>query len=205
MRLWLGMFFLAMITAFPAFAEEYTYAPEGCDFIMTFPEEPRATQRCHDKVSDKCTLMTSFTKVYDMDAAINIYVSCKPTETDLRGQFTPDARRTSLLARPGVDTLEVYDVTHSENEKAVMSALLGAGPTPSGKDVMVYVTQLWVSKSSVFTMEAELIGHDISEADKLFSDILGSLHHKDLKPENPNEKSEETEAEPDTQPEAKKE
>lgn len=174
----------------PALAEEYTYSPEGCEFVITFPEEPRATQRCHDIIQDRCTLMASYTQVFEMDATLNFYVNCEPTERNMREDYTPDALRTMLLARPGVDNLEVYDVTYSETDNATTAALLGAGPSPGGQDPMVYVIQLWVGESSIFTLEAELIGKGHDEADTQFADILRSLHHKDWQPETAEEPEE---------------
>lgn len=174
---------LILVLSFPAMADEFVYAPDDCEFKMVFPDEPYAARRCHQKMQDKCDLVTGYTQVFGVDATINFYVTCKPAEPHFRENFTPDIIRTTLLARPGVSSLEAYDISYSENDLATMSALLGAGPTPNGQDVMIYVTQIWVGDGSVLSLEGELIGDGVDEADKLFGKILGSLRHKDWKPE----------------------
>ena len=40
---------------------------------------------------------------------------------------------------------------------------------------MIYIAQLWIGQKSAMTVEAELIGDALSEADQLFSDILRSV------------------------------
>lgn len=188
---------LLAVLSVPALAQEgFKYSPEGCEFEIVFPEEPYASRRCHDEMQERCDLMTTYTRVFDLDATINVYVSCRPLGEGNRAQFTPDMLRTSLLARPGVKDLEVYDITFQENEHALMGALLGAGPTANANHAMIYVAQIWVGDNSLFTLESELIGPQIEEVDRAFADILRSLHHKDWTP------SETSEAEDGDRPEA---
>ena len=191
---------IILLTSSPTKAQEYTYAPQGCDFKITFPEEPHTTRRCHTKIADRCDLMSGYTKVFGLDATVNFYVSCKPNEEDLRESFTPDVLRTSLLARPYVESLEVYDINHGETDLAKMSALFGAGPTDNGNDVMLYVAQIWVGENSTLSLEGEIIGHDVPEADELFADILASLHHKDGPPPTEPKDSETEPSENESEP-----
>lgn len=187
-----------MLLAFPARAEEFVYSPEGCEFRMVFPDEPHAVRRCHPQFADKCELMTGYTKVFDLNATINFYVSCKPAPQDYRKQFTKDLMQTTLLARPGVDKLEVYNMDYQDTADGVVGVLLGAGPTASGNDPMVYVAQLMIGNTSVFSLEAELIGQQIVDVDKSFADILRSLQSVKAadaaKPPPPAEKEEAEEA-----------
>jgi len=153
---------------------------EGCDFEMAFPSEPFTTRRCHPMMQDRCDLMNSFTKVYDLEATINFYYSCKPIEQAQRVNFTQDAVQIMMVSRPGVSNLETYEMTFdSDNENYSRGALLGAGPSPNGQDVMIYMTQIWVSDKSVLSLEGELIGAQHEEADKIFSEILYSMRYKD--------------------------
>lgn len=177
-----GVTALLMIFAVSAHAEEFTYSPEGCDFQITFPDEPYATRRCHDQMRDKCTLMTSYTQVIDLDTTINFYVTCKQSKESLRDSFTPDLMRTSILARPGVQNLEVYDISYDETDNATMAALLGAGKSANGNDTMLSVIQLWIGDKSVLSLEGELIGQQTEKSDRIFADILQSLHHNDWQP-----------------------
>ncbi len=183
MRLWLNFLVMLLITA-PATAQDsdadgYTYSPDGCEFEITFPEEPYTVNRCHDKMSDKCQLMSSYTRVFDLDATVNFYLTCEPTSQSRRQEFTPDLLRTSLLARPRVSRLEVYDINLKDTDEAMMSALVGAGPSPVGNDNMIYIAQIWVGDESILSLEGELIGDNTVAADQLFADILRSLRHKD--------------------------
>ncbi len=178
MRLLLNTLFF-LVLSFPVLAAEFVYSPEGCDFQITFPGEPFATRRCHDQMKDKCSLMTSYTQVFDLDATVNFYVSCTPSAKNFRKDFTPDLMRTSLLARPGIENLEVYDISYNETDNATMAALLGAGNSANGNNEILYVTQLWVGNGSVLTLEAELIGKQTEKSDRLFADILQSLRHND--------------------------
>ncbi len=166
-----------------AAADEFVYSPEGCDFKMTFPDEPHAARRCHDKIRDKCDLMTSYTQVFGLDTTVNFYVSCTPAEKDFRKEFTSDLMRTSLLARPNIDLLEAYDISYQETDDAAMAALLGAGESPNGNDQMLYVVQLWVGEHSTLNLEAELIGAQTEESDKYFATVLRSLMHKNAQVE----------------------
>lgn len=187
MRLLLSVTLGLMLLSGPAFAQQqggYLYSPAGCDFQVSFPAEPRLTKRCHDELPNKCSMMTTYTQVFSLDATVNVYVSCQPTSTNARKDYTSDLLRTSLLARPGVSDLETYDITFSETDKAIMGALLGAGETPNGNDVMIYVAEIWAGDNSVFTLEGELIGKQSEDADKIFGTILRSLHHKGDKPDD---------------------
>lgn len=183
-----------------AHAQEFVYSPEGCDFRLTFPGEPHAVRRCHDKLTDKCDLMTSYTQVFELDATVNFYVSCKPSPENFRKDFSTDLLRTSLLARPNVDLLEVYDISFNETDEALMGALMGAGRSPSRNDEMVYVTQIWVGNNSVLTFEGEMVGVQKEEVDQLFADVLASMRHKDWPEQQKTEKpaAETTPPAPDT-------
>jgi len=202
MRLLLSTLLIIFMT-FPALADEYVYSPEGCDFEITFPEEPGTMRRCHDKLPDQCDMMHGYTKVFGLDATVNIYVHCEPGDENLRDSFSPDTMRTALLARPGVDRLEVYDISHDNGDLAETAAIIGAGKTPNGNDVVIYVGQLWVGDNSMFTMEGELIGSDVEDADFLFADIMRSLRHKDAPPFDPQPKTTENNAESTSENESK--
>lgn len=199
---------LCIAASLPARAQEsdagYTYSPDGCEFEITLPGEPFSTRRCHDEMPDKCALMTGYTQVFNLDATVNFYVSCKPDNTGLRKQFTPDLMRTSLLARPDVQQLQVYDISYNDTKEALMGALFGAGQSKSGGDEMIYVTQLWIGDNSVMTFEGEMIGQDIPEAEEMFAKVMASLHVKtaaagEEKPE-PEESAKKEDAEPKPAP-----
>ncbi len=181
----LAALLLLALPAAQASAEQdgYVYSPEGCDFRMTLPSEPQRTRRCHPYMRDNCALMDGFTKVYNMQSTINIYVTCEKTSRDTRRDYTQDVLQTLLLARPGIDDLETYQLTFEENERETVGALFGAGPSPTGYVApMIYVAQFWVGEHSMMTIEAELIGENYDPADQAFAAILHSIHHVDFTP-----------------------
>ena len=47
-----------------------------------------------------------------------------------------------------------------------------------GRTSTIYIAQLWIGKKSAFSVEAEVIGEGVDDADKLFSDILRSIGPK---------------------------
>lgn len=157
----------------------YEYAPEGCEFEMRLPSEPATARRCHPMMPNECALMDSFTRVFDLAATVNIFFSCKPIGGATRSNYTEDALRIMLVSRPGVTDLETQEIAIDERENFTRAALLGAGPSQNGQDVMIYTTQIWVGDKSVLTMEGELIGAAHEQADLLFADILHSLRFKD--------------------------
>ncbi len=183
-------------------AGEYLWAPDDCEFQMTFPGEPHAIRRCHNKMPDKCMEMTGYTEVFELDATVNIYVSCNPSEISLRKDFTPDLLRTTLLARPNADLLEVYDISQSDTPDALIGALFGAGESPNGNDQMVYIAQLWVGNSSLLTLEAELIGTQSDDVDKAFANILATLKPKNEHPVTPEAPAKEEKPAAETPPPA---
>jgi len=150
----------------------FPYRQPGCEFEIVFPKAPYTTRRCNPELPDNCELMTSYTQVFDLSATLNFYVSCKPVEESVASQFTQDIMQTPLLARAGASRLQTQETAYDQNDNARMAALLGAGKAGSGNGDLLYVSQIWVGKKSIMTIEGELIGSANDEADIMFADIL---------------------------------
>lgn len=155
----------------------YIYSPEGCDFQVLFPQEPFNTRRCHPDFPDQCDIMTSFTKVFELDSTLTFYVSCSPLPQGEYNQFNADVMRTLLIARGG-NRLETKETAYNEVDDVKMASVIGAGDANNGTDILLYISQIWVSETSLFTIEGELVGNGNPDADQAFANILRSLGRK---------------------------
>lgn len=165
----------ALLLALPASAGEFAYAPEGCEFRLEFPGEPYNSRRCATDESSICREMTSYTKVFRLDATLNINVTCNPAEEKMYERYDGDVMQATLSAMLGKNQLDDYQTGYQEFDVAKEAVLLGTGP--SGNNDRVLVAQLWIGHKSVFSVEAEIIGES-PEADEMFSAILGSIRHE---------------------------
>lgn len=177
MQKWLSVLCATFLMISPAMAEGYKYQPEGCDFMVELPSEPVDTQRCHPQIPDRCEIMQSYTKVYELDATINFYLSCRPVSENILREYNRDMMSATLMAQPGIAELETYNTSYKEHDTYVVGGIMGAGPTPNGQNVQIYSASLWVGENSVMTVRAQLIGAEHEEADKQFATILRSISH----------------------------
>ena len=165
-----------LYTCLPAAAEEYAYAPEGCEFRMELPGEPSLSRKCSPDNPEICRDMTGYTKVFGMDATINVSVTCNPAPPQMYDQYNGDVMQATMEAMMGKDQMADYETGYQEFDVAKEAVLLGIGKT--GNSDRVFVAQLWIGRKSVFTVEAELIGQKTEESDKMFADILHSIRHE---------------------------
>jgi len=165
---------LLLFAPAPARAMDYVYAPEDCEFQMTFPDEPFTTRRCHPDMPDRCELMTGFTKVYDLAVTMNFYVSCKPAARAY-SHYDRELVRTTLIAMAGRSMLDDFETSFDDEGGVKRGAILAAGRSYNDRNDMLYMGQLWVGQHSVMTVEAELIGEPFDETDHDFAKILQSV------------------------------
>ncbi len=153
------------------------FAPDFCDFEMTFPEAPLTSERCLP--SGQCYTLQTYTMVYDLHTTVDISVNCTPSTTESFGQYSKGVMKAALAGMIEERNLDTYDINYSEDEKTKSASLTGTGKT--GAQDKIYTAQMWIGQNSVFTVQAELIGgaHDV--ADKSFGDILKSLKTKEGK------------------------
>jgi hypothetical protein len=176
----------ALATA-PVSAADYSYAPENCEFRMTFPGEPYKTRRCQADAPDVCRDMTSYTKVFGIDATVNVNVTCNKAEDKMYERYSGDVMQATLAAIMGENHLEDYQTGYQEFDVAKQAVLMGMGKT--GSSDKIFIAQLWIGHKSVLSVEAELVGGPLEEADKMFSDILHSIRHESWKDGGPPEKA----------------
>lgn len=153
------------------------FAPDFCDFELTFPEAPMQTQRCVP--SGECYTVYSYTMVYDLQTTIDISVNCTPSTPANFKRYTQVVMKAALAGMIEERNLDTHDISFKEDAKTKSAALTGTGKT--GTQDKIYTGQLWVGQNSVLTVQAELIGgaHDVADAS--FGDILQSLVIKEGK------------------------
>ena len=151
----------------------YRYGPEYCEFEARFPSEPYITQRCDHEDGDQCFDHVSFTQVFGLDSTINFRIICNPVESSVISDYSGEVMAATLRAMSKQTHVDVQNTAYREAASYKQAGLVGEGL--SGNTQMIYIAQLWIGQKSAMTVEAELIGDALSEADQLFSDILRSV------------------------------
>lgn len=161
-----------------------TYAPDGCEFQISFPEAPYRGKRCDPGDPANCTDATTFTKVYGLDATIAYTVSCNPTPKDQFDQYSDNVMKAALFAMAQPSHLDKSQTGFGVLPQAKMAVLLGSGKAANGDDVL-YTSQIWVGHKSIFTIEGRLSGSYNPDSDKLFAEILKTARIRDKTPDKP--------------------
>tara|TARA_X000001036_G_C20676820_1_gene804495 strand:+ start:311 stop:904 length:594 start_codon:yes stop_codon:yes gene_type:complete len=152
----------------------HRYAPDFCDFEVTFPDEPDTKEQCNDK--DQCYDRLSFTKVYGITASVNFRFICNPISESVYDDYGEKIMMTTLRSMTLRTVAKELNGTFREDDKFKQAAIVGEGIV--GRTPMIYIAQMWIGKNSAMTVEAELIGDEHQDAEKLFTDILRTIHHK---------------------------
>ena len=183
-----------MLFRSPATARAFDYAPEGCEFIITFPEEPSSARACNPEDPKDCYMVGQFMRIYAMDSALRISSTCNRAEDGMLERYSGEVMEFTLksMSRNKADDPQTG---YNDLGFAKQAILLGGRVDEDGSE-NVYMAQIWIGKDSVMTVEGEVTGADNPDADQLFSTIMGSIRHKsqtettDQPPENKEEKTE---------------
>lgn len=185
-----ALFVLTMLAAAPAMAQKgapektvpptkktdagYVYAPEGCEFTMTFPTEPYNGRLCAPDNPKNCMPQTTYTKVYGLDATVNFNVTCNPVSADIFGRYNQDVMQITLAAMANKNRLDSYETGFQQvGDHAKQAVILGTGRT--GDSEKLFMAQIWVGRHSLMTVEGEVVGPSHEEAEGLMADILSSI------------------------------
>lgn len=147
------------------------FAPDFCDFEVTFPEPPTRAKKCIPDQS--CYDVYSYTMVYDLRTTVDISVNCTPSTPETYKRYDEKVMRTALAGLASGKNLSEKTMRFQQLEGARTASLAGTGV--SGTEDKIYTAQIWAGPHSVFTVQAELIGAAHPEADKSFSKILSSI------------------------------
>ncbi len=154
------------------------FAPDFCDFEITFPEKPLLAEKCIP--GSQCFNVNSYTMVYDLQTTVDVSVTCTPSTPAAYKQYTDGVMKAALAGMIDDRNLTSHDIKISPDKDNVKSAAItGVGKT--GTQDKIYSAQLWIGQNSVFSVQAELIGSAHDVADKSFRDILQSIKRKDGK------------------------
>lgn len=164
-------------------SSESTYAPDHCDFEVTFPEQPFIGKRCPQgasRGSPKCYDITNYTMVYNLRSTVDISVTCVPSPLKNFDRYNDRVIQTVLNGMSKSAEINEPSINITEKENHRIGTLIGTGTQDKqrGKQNRIYNAQIWVGKNSIMTIEAKLIGRTHHEADAVFADILKSVRVK---------------------------
>ncbi len=211
LQLWIASLTLAMtilVMILPSLAlaaEPSTYSPETCNFAITFPDKPYISRRCDDDDQSRCYDMVSYTQVYPISATVNFRVICNPVGEDIYKQYSGEVMEATVKAMTKRSVVQTFESSFREETHYKQAGLVGEGKV--GLTPTIYIAQLWISHSSILSVEAELIGQPHDEADQLFSSVLKSVrfveeeeNQENESKEKPEEKKEKKEIKPSQTP-----
>jgi hypothetical protein len=159
--------------------DPFVYAPDGCDFQITFPEAPYNTRRCPDG-GKQCYQLTTYTMVYDLRTTVDISVTCNPSTPADYMRYDENVMRKVLEGMVARKSIEQYNIGFQQYETVRAATLTGTGST--GRQGKIYTSQIWAGQNSIFTLQAELVGEAHPHADAMFRDVLKSLQMKKAPP-----------------------
>jgi len=162
----------------PALAAPFTYAPESCEFQITFPEKPFIEKKCGSNVKD-CAEIVSYTKTMGGNSSTNFRVTCTSLSLSDAKKYTPEIIEETLKQLAKSNNLIPYDAQSFEKDGYRNSSTISLSER-DGKP-LIYNGQIWVGKTSMLTIEAELLGEQNNVTEKTFADILRGAHPKDVK------------------------
>ncbi len=167
----------------PAMAEPFTYAPEKCEFSMTFPEKPYVEQKCTGGETKQCAEIVTYTKIVSPESSVNFRIICSNPPAAELARYTPEVMKETVKQLLSDATLDGAEPKASELEGYKVASTVSAGMR--GEREIIYTAQIWIGKTSLLSLEGDMSGPQHAESDKLFAEILGSMHPKDrpTKPE----------------------
>ncbi len=170
--------FLILLCIHPAFAQEKLktpkYEPDYCQFSAKFPNEPYITKRCDGDDKSTCYDLISYTKVFDdVQTSVRVEIICNPSTPAMYKEFDEKVMKSTVHAMTKGSVIEAYEVNSRQEENYRQAGLLGKGK--KGLEDTIYIAQLWIADKSIMSVEAELIGKQSEESDKVFADILRNI------------------------------
>ncbi|MFK7840594.1 MAG: hypothetical protein AB8B83_09740 [Bdellovibrionales bacterium] len=151
-----------------------TYSPDFCEFEVSFPSEPYIARKCESP--DRCYDLVSYTQVYEMASTVNFRVICNPIGEEILNAYSQEVMKATLKAMTKQSVVQEFNTTYREEETYKQAGLVGEGL--SGRTPTIYIAQLWIGKQSALSVEAELIGEPMMDADTLFRDVLAGVQVK---------------------------
>lgn len=157
-------------------AEGYVFGPNQCGFAVTLPEKPYSLTKCEKARPDQCYDLHTFTRVFSMQTSLHIDLICNPVDPKTIERYDEDVMKATLRAMTDKNTITTREIYSRTGEDFKQATLLGDGM--QGRTPTLFLAQLWIDDHSAFSIEAEIVGEALEEADQIFSTILHSITHK---------------------------
>lgn len=170
-----------LLSATAAQAEPFTYAPEHCEFKITFPEKPFIEEKCSGTDKKKCDEVVTYIKTAEA-SSVNFRVTCLKEDPKIIESYTHDSLLSSLETMVKEASLQSFAKDSATIDGYIKSAVNLAAGTRNEREI-VYTGQIWTGKNSILNMEGEMQGPQNKQVDDLYSEILKSIGPK--KPATP--------------------
>lgn len=158
-------------------ADPYTYAPDHCEFTITFPQEPQIENRCEiPQTQERCYDLVTFTQTYGLEATVDFRVICNPIDEDINANYSDAIIGATLREMTKDEVKQTFQSNVYEGDGYKLAGIVGEGER--GMTPTIFMAQLWIGDASAFSFEAEITGDEHEEADQLLQSVLKSIHHK---------------------------
>jgi len=158
---------------------KYHYDESFCDFEIQFPTEPSVTDISASNAEDLKATALSFIQVFDIDKSVRVTANCKEIKKETRRAVSEDSINQELVAIENSKRIQIVNKTNKAIAEDRLRIGIIAGHRKSTPNQGFYVYQIWVSDTSIFTIESEVTGPEYPEADKLLVAILQSFKKKE--------------------------
>jgi hypothetical protein len=169
------LFYSTALLATPVLADPFTYGPDSCEFQITFPEKPYIETKCAAG-GTSCTEVATYTKVVGAGSSTNFRVTCNPITPDEVSKYTPTILEETLKQMMKIASLTPYDIKSGADDGYKNATALSLSEK-DGK-AFIYSGQIWTGQTSMFTIEAEMIGEQNDDIQKTFATILKNTYPK---------------------------
>lgn len=168
--------FIMLAFSTPAHAAPFTYEPEACEFKITYPEKPYIEQKCSTGDKKVCSEVVTYTKVISADTSVNVRVTCNQHDAKELSNYTPEIMKETIKQMASQAKMDAGEINAGELAGYKSASTVNLGER-GGRDIF-YTAQVWIGKTSIFTLEADMTGPQDQHADQLFTEILKSMKPK---------------------------
>ena len=118
-----------------------------------------------------------FTQTFGLDATIDFKVICNPISEDIRAKYSDEVIGATLETMTEEHVVQRFETNIHEGDGFKLAGIVGRGQ--KGMMETMYLAQLWIGDKSAMSLQAEMSGENSEEADKMFTNILQSVYHKE--------------------------
>lgn len=172
---------IVLLAANPAMSAPYEYAPKDCDFSITFPEKPFIEKKCDPaKPQASCEEIITYTKNIE-SSGLNFRVTCRSETPDKLKLFEPADLKKTLEKMVDDEGLKPYAFDSAVLTGNIKSSIAMATGTVGTRDVL-YIGQIWMGKTSLLTVEGQMLGPENKKVSDAFGEIMKSVKNKPVAP-----------------------